>query len=138
MDKKFRNRIKVALRRLTWSWEPYKEVKAAAKVDKGTYECGSCGKFCYTGKSESSYAELTEKYPDKCVEMCSIYIDHTDPVEPLQDDWKGWDDHINRLFCSADNLSPMCKSCHDIKTKQETEIRKQYRKEKKSGSTKTS
>jgi len=138
MDKRLRETIKRAVRRITWSWEAYKKIKKQAQVDKATFECRSCKCFCYSGKSDKNYLELVEKYKDKDIKRCSIYIDHIDPVEHPEKDWEGWDNYMERLFCSIKNLQPLCKPCHDEKTKKETDMRTEYRKEKKNGSVKTS
>lgn len=134
MEIRFRNRIKAAVRKLTWSWKPYQVVKNSAKVDSATYECVNCGKYCYTGKSQKSLEMLIEKYPKKTIEMGTIYIDHIDPVEDPSSDWAGWDTYISRLFCEKENLQSLCGFCHDIKSKEENKIRRERRK---NGSSKT-
>lgn len=129
MEAKFKGRIISALRKLTWSWKPYNNVKNASKVDAACFECSNCGKYCYDGKSKKNLQKIIDKYPDKVVEQQTIYIDHVDPIVPLEHWSWDWNDYINRMFCSEENLQPLCKSCHDAKSAQEKEIRKKLRKE---------
>lgn len=124
MDNRFKNRVKTALRRLSWSWKPYNRTKDAAKVDKATFECAICGKYCYTGKSEKSLTDLKEKYKIKIVEMESVCVDHIDPVEDPIKGWQGWDSYIERLYCEEDNLQICCVKCHKEKSKEEQSIRR--------------
>jgi len=67
------------------------------KRTKWVYECASCSK---TFKS-------TE-----------VNVDHIEPAGSLTkySDLPGF---VKRLFCEADNLQVLCKSCHDVKTKEE-------------------
>jgi 5-methylcytosine-specific restriction endonuclease McrA len=125
MTRQFKERIKKALRKLTWSWKPYKITKDEAKVDKATFECLKCKKYCYVGKSVASYDKLKEKYPDKVVEMGTIYIDHINPVEGTDGIWVSWDTYIERLFCEKSNLQPLCGNCHKIKTDIENSLRRE-------------
>lgn len=124
MTRQFKERIKKAMRKLTWSWKPYRTTKDNAKVDKATFECIKCKKYCYVGKSDASYVKLQEKHKDKVVEMGTIYIDHVDPVECTDGLWISWDNYIDRLFCEEANLQPLCGACHKVKTDIENEIRR--------------
>lgn len=128
MEAKFKGKIISALRKLTWSWKPYNNVKNAAKVDAACFECSSCGKYCYDGKSERNLKKLQDKYPNKNVQKETIYIDHIDPVIPLEHWNWDWNDYISRIFCSEENLQPLCKECHNEKSNIEKEIRKNLRK----------
>lgn len=123
-NKQFRARIIKALRRLTWSWKPYTNVKQGAKRDSATYECNECGKYCYTGRSETTYNRIVKENPDIEVEKGSIYIDHTVPVIDPDKGFETFDIFIDRLFCGEDNLNPMCKVCHDKKTDEENKKRR--------------
>jgi len=133
MDKKFTNRIKNAIRRLSWSWEPYTKVKNAAKVDKALHECCLCFKYCYGGKSEKNLTILKEKYKLKEVAMEKIYIDHIDPVESVEDGYVDLNTFAERLFCGEENLQPLCKTCHDAKSKEENAKRRTNKKRKTNG-----
>lgn len=60
----------------------------------------------------------------------SIKIDHIIPIVPLDSSAAemGLEMFYNRCRCSADNLQVLCKTCHDLKSKQENEERKKFRK----------
>ena len=72
-----------------------------------------------------------------CAACCSevpakdIVIDHIDPVVDPQQGFVSWDVFIERLFCGKDNLQALCVPCHKIKTKEETNGRKESIKNKK-------
>ena len=80
----------------------------------------------------------------KCAECGRLFmgtevaVDHIDPVIPLDETFQTWDNFIERLFCSADNLQVLCsyrlkdinkhggeKSCHHKKTQEERRLRKE-------------
>jgi hypothetical protein len=116
---------------MTWAWEPIKEAQEKTKVAPATFECTLCGKWCYTGKSKKNLESLKEQFPDKNIQMETIYKDHIDPVIPLVSGWEwSWDEIIERMFCEIENIQVICKECHDEKTKEESEIRKKLKKEK--------
>ena len=48
-----------------------------------------------------------------------IEIDHINPVVDPKKGFTTWDDFINRLFCTKENLQALCKECHKIKTRKE-------------------
>lgn len=128
---KFKSRIISALRRLSYSWEPRKNVTNAAKRAPAVFECENCGKWCYTGKSKASYEKLLEQFPDKNLQMERIDIDHRQPIISVEHGFTDWNDLINGMFCGEDNLWAICKTCHDEKTKKEKELRKKYKNVKK-------
>lgn len=97
--------IRSALRR-AWTRYPvrYQAMDAAKTPYKGKdkrtkwlYECASC----------HSLFKSTE-----------VQVDHINPAGTLTkySDLPGF---VKRLFCEADNLQVLCKSCHDVKTKEE-------------------
>lgn len=49
-------------------------------------------------------------------------VDHKIPVIGPEG-FTSWDDYIERLFCSKDNLQAICVACHKEKTKEENAIR---------------
>lgn len=128
-----KNRIIQNIRRLTWAWKPIKDAQDDAKVDKALYECKSCGKYIYDGKSAKSEQKLKDKYPKKKVEMGVVYKDHIEPVIPLDKQTKdvSFDEIIGRMFCEKDGIQILCKACHDEKTDEEKEQRKKYKEKKK-------
>lgn len=89
--------IRSALRRL-WSWSPQrKEALKRAKGSLGFYVCELCR--CPAKKPE---------------------VNHRVPVGPTPgakgSEGATWDGLISRLFCSADELEVVCKSCHEAIT----------------------
>lgn len=76
-----------------------------ARIDRGLYVCAIC----------SSQVRSKE-----------IQVDHVESVVPLTG-FDGFDNFIQRLWCSEDLLQAICKSCHDTKTKAEREVRKQFK-----------
>ena len=54
-----------------------------------------------------------------------IQIDHKIAVIGPEG-FTNWDDYINRLFCSKDNLQAVCTGCHKIKSYNEGQERKAY------------
>lgn len=62
-----------------------------------------------------------------------MQVDHTLPVIPLDKSLEdlAWDEVVDRMWCDLDNLTPLCKPCHKLKSSAETKLRKKYRKEKK-------
>lgn len=58
-----------------------------------------------------------------------IQIDHKLPATPTTG-FVSWDHFIEGLFCSLDNLQALCRGCHKIKSKAETEERTKARKNK--------
>lgn len=47
-----------------------------------------------------------------------ISIDHIHPVVG-PDGFTTWDEYVNRMYCEADNMQALCRTCHGIKTKAE-------------------
>lgn len=98
--------------------DQYKKDGTLAKRKAVRYECASCGK------------QFMRK---------DVAVDHVDPVIPLDKEFDNWDEFINRLFCSKENLQVLCSykikdkgkhggelSCHHKKTQLERALRKQH------------
>ena len=102
--------IRSALRRAWTRWAPKYEVLADAKRK-------------YSGDNkrrrfEYQCSECKENFPQKEVE-----VDHREPCGTL----KCYDDigpFVERLFVSKDKLRVLCRGCHQIKTKEERERKK--------------
>lgn len=62
-----------------------------------------------------------------------MQVDHQIPLVPLDSslDEMTWDDLVNRAWCELKNLQPMCKEDHLTKTKIETRIRRDNKRNKK-------
>lgn len=52
----------------------------------------------------------------------AVQIDH---ITPIAINSESWDDYINRLLCPVEELQVLCKACHKIKTKEESEQSKE-------------
>jgi 5-methylcytosine-specific restriction endonuclease McrA len=48
-----------------------------------------------------------------------VQVDHIEPVISSQSGFISWDVFIERLFCEAENLQVLCKTCHADKTLKE-------------------
>lgn len=108
--------VKSALRAKSRFWKPISETIKKAKVARGHYNCNGCGQVVTT----STVIEGKR--------MKNIFVDHIDPVVDPNTGFSGWDTFVNRLFCEEDNLQLLCKSCHDLKSKEEREVAKERKK----------
>lgn len=115
---KFESFIKGLLRKGTTRWPQKYEVLNAAKRGKQINQ--------ETGRVAEHYqcAECHSVFPAKLV-----VVDHISPVVPLTG-FVSWDDVISRMFCGADGLQVLCKSCHSVKTKAENAERRLNKKTK--------
>lgn len=71
-----------------------------------------------------------------CKEITPSYlieIDHVLPVIPTNSSLEemSWDEMINRLWCDNNNLTGICKPCHNSKCTVERKERLKYKKERK-------
>ena len=71
---------------------------------------------------------MRTQYPDAIAGRMDI--DHINPVIPVESSGKkkDWNEIIDRLFCSADNLQSICMLCHKIKSMAERSERAVVRK----------
>jgi 5-methylcytosine-specific restriction endonuclease McrA len=120
-----------ALRRLSYSWPPRKAVSDKAKRAPATFECEDCGIWCYTGKSKTNLAKLKKKFPKENIVMERFDIDHIIPVISIKNGFTDWNELVEGMFCGEENLWGICKVCHQVKTKKETQERKEWRQKKK-------
>jgi len=127
----FKERIKMTLRKLSWTWDSYKNVKEKAKVDISTFQCNMCKKYVYTGSSVNNFDSLVIKHGKDKIIMSKVNVDHIDPVESIESGFIDWNTFIERLFCEEKNLQLLCKSCHTIKTNKEVSERTEARKKRK-------
>ncbi len=117
-ESRFQSFIKSTLRRATVRWGVVTDVKNEAFV--GRFINKDTGRLAKHFKC----AGCRGHFPDKL-----IAVDHVEPVVPVTG-FTSWDDIINRMFCEKDNLQVLCKSCHDIKTLKEKELRKKHKEKK--------
>ena len=92
----------------------YKKDGTLSKQKKVEYRCAMCGGWYGSG---------------------DVAVDHIDPVIPVNGERSSWDEFIDRLFCTKDNLQLVCSykkkkfdiygkpSCHYLKTQEERTIR---------------
>lgn len=100
---------KGALRRASLMWPPISEARRLARKERGRYECAMC----------------KELFKDK-----EVQVDHRNPVIDIKEGWQGWDSYIERLFCEVEFLDVLCKTCHDVKSAHEVQMRKYFRSKK--------
>lgn len=105
----FRSWLVSRLRRASYAWPGRSKAVAAARIDRGVYECSQCKKRL--GSKE-------------------IKVDHIKPVVPYEG-FTTWDDYIARLFCGPEGYQILCENDHNSKTAIEKEMRKQFRNKKK-------
>jgi 5-methylcytosine-specific restriction endonuclease McrA len=109
---RFNSFITSTLRAGARRWQPKYDTLNSSKTEKKInpktgrmaqhYECGLC------------HNEFTQK---------DMEVDHIKPVVDPSKGFISWDIFIDRLFCEADNLQAICKSCHLVKTKKEKKER---------------
>lgn len=71
-----------------------------------------------------------------CLQFTPTYlmqVDHKNPIIPVNSSLEEmlWDDVVNRTWCDPKDLTPMCKPCHTVKTKEENATRRKNKKERK-------
>lgn len=99
--------LRPVLRNASLRWPARNECLKLARVARGLYKCNMC-------KEDFARSE--------------IHVDHIDSVISVKENFKSWDDFINRLFCNISNLQALCESCHSAKSQIENEMRKHYKK----------
>jgi 5-methylcytosine-specific restriction endonuclease McrA len=59
-----------------------------------------------------------------------MVVDHIAPVIAVTERSEDitFDNFIDRLWCIKDNLQPICKECHEVKTKAENKLRRANKK----------
>lgn len=66
---------------------------------------------------------------DELYDRTEIDVDHIIPVANI-DGFKDWESYITALFCPAEGLQCLCKSCHFIKTQDEGQDRRKKKSKK--------
>lgn len=84
----------------------YKQDGSRAKKDAVQYKCYVCNQW---------------------VSSTKIAVDHIVPVISVEEGFIDFNTFIERLFCGADNLGPICDSCHQKKTNAERAERNRKR-----------
>lgn len=104
--------IRAGFRRWPPKFRVLEKAASGKKINEATgrvamhYKCASC----------------KGHFPSK-----DVQVDHKKPVVGPEG-FTTWDDFIDRLFCTEENLQVLCKECHSIKTKKETAQRAKKRK----------
>ena len=110
---RFNSFITSTLRAGARRWAPKYETLNASKTEKKTNT--KTGRLAQHYRCSVCQGEFTQK---------DVEVDHVLPVvDPLRG-FVTWDIFIDRLFCEADNLQVLCKSCHLIKSNQEKKEKK--------------
>ena len=123
ISKKERGLLKGAIRRVFSRSEVRRAVVEASRI-------------VYTDPARPRVTKLsmcsTCKQP---VPTYLLQVDHVEPIvkvtETLED--LSWDELVNRIWCGEENLEPVCKPCHTIKSKAENALRRKHKKEMSSG-----
>lgn len=133
MNAKLKSFIIQVLRRASYKWEPRTNAKMRNRVlaknhpeinagrSRYLYPCEICGKLC----KDTKKGEAKE-----------FHMDHIEPVEPINGFDSGVEfdlnEHVERLFCEEDGFQRICVECHLKKSNEENELRRKYKKSKKS------
>jgi 4-hydroxyphenylpyruvate dioxygenase-like putative hemolysin len=126
MNGKIKRMIIGYARRLSSAHEPWKNVKDACKVAPALHKCAKCGSLNYDGDSEKSFQKYVEQFPQHKVNFRRIEIDHISPVVKITG-WTTWDNFFESLFCDEDGYRPLCRECHNHKTKNENSHRQSHK-----------
>ena len=120
MDSKQKQFIISALRRATFKWPARGAAKKAARVPIP-------GKFFKNGKQKHGYlcAICGQIFAEK-----DTRLDHKYPVKKVDAD-TSWEETLERMIPYEDGWQVLCDPCHNEKTREENEKRKQFRQSKK-------
>jgi len=99
--------IKSALRSKSRFWKPLSDTLKSANVSRGHYLCNGCKQV------------VTKSINIDGKRINNTYVDHIVPVVDPITGFIDWNLFIENLFCESENLQLLCKSCHDLKTKEE-------------------
>jgi hypothetical protein len=113
---RFQSFIKGALRSASNRWGPKFAAKKAAWVRRGIYLCA--GYKCPPHEVPASFVNEKGKREN------NIFCDHIDPVIDPVTGFVSWDSVIERLFVEKEGLQLLCASCHQTKTADERQVRK--------------
>lgn len=112
---RFTSFIKSALRSASNRWPPKYRTLQKARIERGLYECAGW---------ETPPHNVRTTHRVKGKSKRNVYVDHIIPVIDPAIGFTSWDDFIKRLFVEEKDLQVLCADCHDRKTKQEKERRK--------------
>lgn len=109
-EARFKSFIKSLLRKGTMRWGPVNTTKKAAWVERGKYLCAECKQVVPLKKDGKK----------------NVFVDHKISATDSVEGFTTWDDFIEGLFCEEENLQVLCKNCHDIKSKEEAELKRKH------------
>jgi len=118
ITKKERGLIKGALRRVFSRSDLRREVVAASVIN-------------HTDASRPRVKKWSQcKLCATKVPTYKIIVDHLDPVVPLDIAFEDMsvDVVIDRLWCEKNNLQFLCETCHNLKSKGENKLRREFKK----------
>lgn len=113
-EARFHSFITGALRGTLRRWGPIHKVKKKASIKRGWYRCA--GYKCKAHKVEASVKVGVKR-------VNNIHVDHISPVVEPVAGFVSWDEYVKRMFVEEEGLQILCKSCHDLKTKDERKLR---------------
>lgn len=121
LDKRTIARIKASLRAASVFHPARLSVKNKAKIAPALFKCEcGCKTAIYEGTSESTFRQYKEQFAELWILKGKGQIDHIAPVrEGKRDQPIDWNDYIESLFCSEDNLQYLSKSCHQLKSERD-------------------
>jgi 5-methylcytosine-specific restriction endonuclease McrA len=104
---RFHSFVTGALRMASNRWPPKYKARAKAKIRYGVYRCAGYGGI----------------EPHEC-RAKEAKVDHIEPAVDPAIGFTTYDEFIKRLFVEEDGLQVLCDTCHNKKSNQEKEIRK--------------
>lgn len=103
--------LRTGTRKYPPKYETLNEAKTVKKVNVKT------GRIAQHFKCAKCLLDFPQK---------DVQVDHIKPVVGPKG-FTTWDAYIENMFCSKDNLQVLCRDDHDIKTKQERELKRNDR-----------
>lgn len=115
-EARFTSFVKGILRAGSNKWPPKWEVRTRSRQSRGIYLCKGHGRKPHAVAASIRIGSKRHN---------NVFVDHIKAIVG-RSGFSSWDDFINNLYCEVDNLQVLCKACHDLKTKEEKEGRKNY------------
>lgn len=116
-ESRFNSFIKGGLRSISKRWGPRYQCLNNAEIGK---------------KINVKTGRLAKHYTCNCCKgefvAADVQVDHISPIIDPEIGFESWDSIIHNMFCEADNLQVLCKTCHADKSNKERQIAKQRRK----------
>ena len=113
--------VKNLIRSGSRKWGPTQLCIKKARVERGIYLCANCHEHVPATIVVEGLKGRTK----------NILVDHIAPVIDPHVGFTTWDSYIAGIFCEEDNLQIICRACHLVKTKEETDIATERRRREK-------